>query len=151
MENKNKGYFGIGIINPKRETNVGTLWRSANILDASFIFIIGKRIKKQYSDTLNTPDSIPIYHYDTFEQFYENMPKDCPLIGIELDGKSVAIETYTHFERCIYLLGAEDNGIPASVRAKCVNLVQLPKGNYNVAMSGTIIMYDRHYKNINKI
>ena len=58
---RNKGYFGIGIINPKSKTNVGSLWRSANILGASFIFTIGKRIPnikvgsntEQYIDELS--------------------------------------------------------------------------------------------------
>lgn len=58
---ENKGYFGIGIMNPKTEMNVGSLWRSANILGASYIFTIGKRIPKQASDTMRTCNSIPFY------------------------------------------------------------------------------------------
>jgi tRNA (guanosine-2'-O-)-methyltransferase len=42
-----RGYYGIGIENVKTAENVGTLWRSAYILGASFIFTIGKRYKKQ--------------------------------------------------------------------------------------------------------
>ena len=32
-----RGYFGIGIMNPKTEMNVGSLWRSANILGATSV------------------------------------------------------------------------------------------------------------------
>jgi tRNA (guanosine-2'-O-)-methyltransferase len=143
---RNKGYFGIGIINPKSKTNVGSLWRSANILGASFIFTIGKRIPKQASDTMKTCNSIPFYYYETFEEFYKTMPYNCPLIGIELDERSIKVERYQHFDRCVYLLGAEDNGISPEVRNKCHQLVQLPIGNYNVANAGSIIMYDRYLK-----
>ena len=143
---KNKQYFGIGIINPKTEMNVGSLWRSASILGASFIFTIGRRIKTQASDTSETWKSIPFYNYLTFEDFYKSMPYDCQLIGVELDNRCLKIEEYKHPNRCIYLLGAEDNGITSYARNKCHQLIQLPLGNYNVANAGSIVMYDRHLK-----
>lgn len=42
-----KGYYGIGIYETKEETNVGTLWRSAQNFGADFIFTIGARYKTQ--------------------------------------------------------------------------------------------------------
>lgn len=141
-----KGYFGIGIINPKNYMNVGSLWRSANIFDANFIFTIGKRIAKQSSDTMKTCNSLPFYYYESFDQFYKNLPYSCKLVGIELDDRSIKSEKFKHPERCIYLLGAEDSGIPIPVRNRCHELVQLPKGNFNVANAGSIIMYDRYFK-----
>ena len=140
------GYFGIGIYDPKTTENVGTLWRSAAILGASFIFTIGSRVRLQSSDTMKAHLSIPLYNHGDFEAFYKAMPHDCQLVGVELDDRSVAIEGFVHPRRCIYLLGAEDNGIPPKARAMCHKLIQLPVGNYNVAMAGTIAMYDRHLK-----
>lgn len=141
-----RGYFGIGIIDPKTTENVGTLWRSAEILGAAFMFTIGSRVKNQSSDTMKAYRRIPYYRHDTFEAFYEAMPYDCRLIGVELDDRSVPLEGYEHPQRCIYLLGAEDNGIAPGVREKCHSIIQLPRGNYNVAMAGTVAMYDRHLK-----
>lgn len=140
------GYFGIGIVDPKTSENVGTLWRSAAILGASFIFTIGSRVNLQASDTMKAHLSIPLYRHKTFEGFYQAMPHDCQLVGVELDDRSVPIEGFTHPRRCIYLLGAEDNGLSPKIREKCHKLIQLPIGNYNVAMAGTITMYDRHFK-----
>lgn len=139
-----RGYFGIGIQNTKTEINVGTLWRSAHILGASFIFTIGKRYKKQASDTMKTWKHIPLYHYLTFEDFYKSIPHSCVLVGVELDNRSVPVHKFTHPERCVYLLGAEDNGLTNEARERCHKLVQLP-GDYcmNVAVAGSIIMYDR--------
>ena len=99
-----KGYFGIGIENTKTKANIGTLWRSAYGLGAAFIFVIGDRYKKQASDTVKAMRHIPMYHYETFDKFYENMPKDCQLIGIELHEKSRELSGYGHPERAIYLL-----------------------------------------------
>lgn len=143
-----RGFFGIGIQNTKTEMNVGTLWRSASILGASFIFTIGKRYKRQASDTMESWKHIPLYHYITLEDFYKSLPYDCQLIGVELDNKSVPVSHFKHPERCVYLLGAEDNGLTKEAINKCHKLIQLP-GNYcmNVAVAGSIVMYDR----INKV
>ena len=141
------GYFGIGILNSKRETNIGTLWRSAFILGASFIFTIGKRYKKQASDVYKSWTKIPLFHYKTFEEFYDKMPYNCRLIGIEFDDKAIPIKQYKHYERCIYLLGAEDNGLTKEAISKCHEIIVLP-GEYslNVSVAGSIVMYDRIIK-----
>jgi len=139
-----RGYFGIGIYNGKCTSNVGTLWRSAGILGADFIFTIGKRYQRQCSDTLKTPRHIPLYHYDDFEDFFSHIPYDCPVIAVELDKDSVMLEQFTHPERCIYLLGAEDSGIPRDILARCKQTVQLQgRFCFNVAVAGSIVMYDR--------
>ena len=139
-----RGYFGIGVFNGKNENNIGTLWRSANIMGADFIFTVGKRYKRQCSDTMKTPKHVPLFHYDDWEDFKKHIPYDCPVIAIELDDESVPIKKFVHPERCIYLLGAEDSGIPKYVLDECKSIVQLP-GDVcmNVAVAGSIVMYDR--------
>lgn len=140
-----RGYFGIGIYQPKTKVNVGTLWRSAWNFGAAFIFVIGRRYKNQCSDTQNTPKHIPLYEYKTFEDFKENMPKDAPLIAIELDEKAQDIKGFQHPERAIYLLGAEEKGIPKNILSKCHKIVQFatPK-SLNVAVAGSIVMFHRN-------
>lgn len=142
-----RGYFGICIENTKTKANIGTLWRSAYSFGAAFIFVIGNRYKKQSSDTETTMQHIPMYHYDTFEQFYENMPKDCRLIGIESDEKAKDLGKYVQPERSIYLLGAEDNGLSKKALEKCHSLIQFEsKHCLNVSVAGSIVMYDRQTK-----
>ena len=63
------GFFGIGILNSESEENIGTLWRSAHILGAAFIFTIDKRYKKQSTDVTRSWTKIPLYHYENFEEF----------------------------------------------------------------------------------
>lgn len=142
-----RGFYGIGIQNAKTEMNIGTLWRSASIMGASFIFTIGKRYKKQASDTMASWRHIPLYNYETFEQFYGLMPYDCQLIGIELTKQSIMLDKFTHPQRAIYLLGAEDSGLSNDAVAKCHKIVQLP-GAFcmNVSATGSIVMYDRWQK-----
>lgn len=142
-----RGYYGIGIFHGKNSANIGTLWRSAAIMGADFIFTIGKRYHKQCSDTMKTPRHIPLFHYENYEDFLKHVPYDCPVVAVELSEHAIPINGYYHPERCIYLLGAEDHGIPQEVLDKCKEIVQLP-GDYcmNVSVAGSIVMYDRIVK-----
>ena len=106
------GYFGIGIYQAKRFENVGVLWRGAYQLGASFIFTIGKRYRRQASDTTATWAHIPLYTYTAFDDFFEALPYGCRLVGVEAGGTLVA--GLRHPERAVYLLGAEDGGLPKS-------------------------------------
>jgi tRNA G18 (ribose-2'-O)-methylase SpoU len=142
-----RGYFAIGIERTKNELNVGTLWRSAHLFEAAFIFTIGRRYKTQASDTTKAWKSLPLVHYDTFEDFYVHMPHDCRLIGVELDPRAHALATFPHPERCIYLLGAEDHGLSKEAMRRCHAFVQLPGfSSMNVSAAGTCVLYDRHAK-----
>jgi tRNA G18 (ribose-2'-O)-methylase SpoU len=139
-----ENFFGIGILDPKTNHNIGTLWRSAYILGASYIFIIGGKYNHQSSDTSKAWSKIPFYKYDDFEHFYKSLPHSTQLVGVEMSDKSTPIQSFIHPPRASYLLGSEDNGLPIDVVQKCHKLVQLPgKSSLNVSVSGSIMMFDR--------
>lgn len=143
-----RGYFGIGVLNPKVEENIGTLWRHARLYGAEFIFTIGRRYKKQASDTSATSRHIPLYHYKDFEDFESHLPLDCKLICVELEDDSVSLPDFRHPERAVYLLGAEDHGIPREITIDRP-IIQIPAvepQSMNVSVSGTLVMYDRFTK-----
>lgn len=137
-------FFGIGIQNGKTPENLGVLWRSAQNLGASYIFTIGNRYAKQACDTHNAVKSMPYFHYDTFEDFFKNLPKGARLVGVELDDRAEDLETFEHPRRCVYLLGAEDNGLSKQAIEKCHFLVKFKsKKSLNVSVAGSIVLYDR--------
>lgn len=137
-------FFGIGVYQPKTIHNIGTLWRSAYILGAQFIFIVEGKYNGQTSDTEKTWSKIPFYKYDDLEHMYNSLPHATQLVGAEMSENSTPIRTFAHPKRAAYLLGAEDNGLPQFVIDKCHKLVQLPGlTSLNVAVSGSILMYDR--------
>lgn len=141
------GYFAIGIYNAKTEHNIGTLWRSAYVLGASYIFTVGKRYKKQTSDVMRTWARIPYFHYDTIEDLFENIPYDCRMVGVELTEDASFLHEFDHPKRAIYLLGAEDTGLPEQVLEKCHFIVKLPgNSSLNVAVTGSIVAHDRAAK-----
>lgn len=140
----NRGFFGIGVWHPKREQNIGTLWRSANIMGASFIFTVGRRYKTQGSDTPKTPRHIPLVHYDGIQDLYSHLPHGCRLVGIEIMESATPLEDFRHPQQVAYILGAEDHGLPGEVLRKCHEVVKL-RGDrcLNVAVAGSLVMYDR--------
>lgn len=142
-----EGYCAIGVFRGKTEHNLGTLWRSAYILGASYIFTVDNRYKKQSSDVLRTWARIPLFHYKNFDELLHNIPYDCRLVGIEMDEKATFLHDFQHPKRAIYLLGAENDGLPQEVRDKCHFLVKLPgNSSLNVGVTGSIVLHDRATK-----
>ena len=139
-----RGYFAIGIENCKTKANLGTLWRSAHIFGAAYIFVIGRRYEKQASDTTKAWRSVPLFQYDTFDDFYRTIPRDCILTGVEITPRARSLITTHHSERAIYLLGAEDHGLSKMALEKCHRFIQIPGTMcLNVAVAGSVVMYDR--------
>ena len=58
----------------------------------------------------------------------------------------VPLASFEHPERAIYLLGAEDHGLPPAIVRQCSHVVSLEAArtpSYNVAVAGSLVMYDR--------
>ena len=129
----------------KNPLNYGTLFRTAQLFGADFIFLIGKRFKPQTSDTMKSYKHLPCYHYDTFEDFQKARPYGAMLVGVELDDKAEPLTTFAHPKQSIYLLGAEDYGLPKEILSKCQKIVKIPFGSQslNVSTTGSIVLYDR--------
>jgi tRNA G18 (ribose-2'-O)-methylase SpoU len=141
-----RGYFEIGIINGKDKANIGTLWRSAYQLGASGIFTIGARYSHQKSDTTKAIKHIPLRQYETFEEFMKIKPKEARLICVETGGSP--LKRFVHPTSAIYLLGAEDTGIPEYIQVESDYIISLQSVNissYNVSVAGTLVMYDRMF------
>jgi len=147
-----RGFFAIGIENTKCESNIGSLFRTAHSMGAQYIFTIGNRYQRQQSDTTKSYNSIPLFSYKTFGEFKSSIPKSTKLIGIEIDDRGKKLYSFVHPERSIYLLGAEDIGLSEESINECDCIVEIPDCKYclNVAVTGSIILYDRLLKG-NKI
>ena len=139
-----RGFFGIGIVNNSDELNIGTLWRSAYILGAAFIFTVDRKYRPQGSDVTRAWTRIPLYHYRDIAELKAHLPRAAPLIGVELSDDAVPLTSFTHPDRAVYLLGNEQIGLSPPILEQCHALVSLP-GHFslNVAVAGSIVMYDR--------
>lgn len=140
-----RGFFEIGIYQGKTEENLGTLWRSAYQLGAAGVFTIGKRYRRQCSDTLKTWRHIPLRQFETFEEFNAARPYDCQLLAVEMGG--TPLDIVEHPSRAIYLLGSEDSGLPPSIIERCQGTIAIESvrtASFNVAVAGALVMYARN-------
>ena len=147
-----RGYFAVGIYGCKTEVNVGTLWRSASLYGAAFVFTVGHRYqRRQASDTMHTARHTPLLHFADMADLAAHTPAMASLVGVELDPRAVSLPGFAHPERAIYLLGAEDDGLPQDVIDECDALVTIPSvlpWSMNVSTAGTVLLYDRHAKSL---
>lgn len=140
-----RGYCGIGVYGSKSSANVGTLWRSAGNMGAAFIFTVGRRFPHQAADTIKAWKHVPYLEVDALDQL--PIPKGCALVGVEQAPRARSLPGFKHPERAIYLLGAEDRGLPPETLACCDHIVEIPSDRcLNVATAGSIVLYDRNAK-----
>jgi tRNA G18 (ribose-2'-O)-methylase SpoU len=149
-----RGFFGIGIYNLKRSANFGGLLRNAQAFGADFVFTIGARQLRYGVGSGNTGKAerhIPVFNFIDWETFLKERPYGCMLTGIEYsaDVEGFNLRNYTHFEREVYILGAEDTGLSKDILEKCNSVVFINTGIcLNVATTGALIMYDRSIKRL---
>lgn len=139
-----RGYFGVAVYKGKNYTNFGTLFRSANILGAKYLAVIGARFKREHTDVLKSDRHMPVFEFKDFDDFYKHLPFDCRLVGVEMTEEALLADSYSHPERAVYLLGSEDHGLPQDVIKKCHDVIKL-RGDrsLNVSVAGSIVIYDR--------
>lgn len=140
-------HFGIGIYGGKTWENVGILWRGAYQLGASYIFTIGPRYRRQPTDTEKSWLHIPLFQFASFDDLHAAAPHATQIVAVEEGG--APLPAFEHPARAIYILGAEDSGLPNAVLDRCHHRITIPavrKPSYNVAVAGTLVMYDRLVK-----
>ena len=139
-----RGFFAVGVYRPKREVNIGTLFRSAAIFGAAYTFTVAGRYQHQSSDTMKCWRHMPHFDYESLAAFNAAQPHDARLIGIELTDSAIPLASFSHPRSAVYLLGAEDSGLPPDILAACHHVLALPGDHsLNVAVAGSIVLYDR--------
>lgn len=141
---KGRGYFALGVERPKHADNIGTLLRSAVCFDAAFLYTVGRRFPKQASDTVRSWRHTPIIEFADVEDWHAHLPFDCVPVGVELVEGARPLESYTHPQRAIYLLGPEDGSLSRAAQDVCREIVQIDtRYCLNLAAAGTVLLYDR--------
>jgi tRNA(Leu) C34 or U34 (ribose-2'-O)-methylase TrmL len=141
-----RGYFGIGIYHPKTTENIGTLWRSAHNFDADFIFTVGARYHKQPSDTTKAHRHVPLYHYKDMADLKSHLPQGAELVFVEQAEGSADLPEFEHPEAALYVLGAEDYGVPEDEMRGYRKVAIATPLCLDVAVAGSIVLYDRQTK-----
>jgi tRNA G18 (ribose-2'-O)-methylase SpoU len=140
-----RGYFGIGSERISKQMNLGAVMRTAHAFGASFIFTIGSQLKAReaaLSDTSKSAGHVPLYEWASIDAM--QLPKQCVLIGVELDDRAVDLPTFPHPMNAAYLLGPEKGDLSDEAKARCAHLVKIPtRFCVNLSVAAAIVMYDR--------
>jgi tRNA G18 (ribose-2'-O)-methylase SpoU len=138
------GFFGIALYRPKTHHNYGSLLRTSQVFGAHFISLIGARFQKQSSDTFQAEYSIPVYEHDCFDDFYRSLPRGTMVIGVEQGADAEDLANFQHPLRAVYVLGAEDDGLPKDILKRCHRTLSLRgERSLNLAVAGSIVIYHR--------
>jgi tRNA G18 (ribose-2'-O)-methylase SpoU len=145
MKSPDNGYVGIGIYNVKRTANFGALIRTARVFGADFVFSVGNRNPQQQS-SVGAELTLPLFHFPTMAQFIASIPVNARLVCVELTPAALAIKTYQHPPRAVYLLGPEDGTLPDAIMRQHDTVILPGAYPLNVAMAATVVLYDRVMK-----
>jgi tRNA(Leu) C34 or U34 (ribose-2'-O)-methylase TrmL len=141
-----RGFAGVGLYNPKTDSNVGGALRAASCYSASFVMLYGHRYRKFPADTPRTPRHIPCF---TTTDLLDSVPHDCIPVAIEIVKGARPLERYTHPERAFYIFGPEDGSLPKEVLSKCRDIVYIDTSTcMNLAATVNVVLYDRHMKEV---
>lgn len=152
MEN----YCGVAMEAPKLQGNIGVLFRTCNVLgNVDFLATIGEKYNKEnHWDPSDSHKCIPTWHFKDTDDFFNHIPLQCAVVGVELDPKrSVSLERFEHPRRAIYLFGNEGVGLSQPALKRCRYVVKLPSAtgtSMNVSSVGSMILWDRYLKNARK-
>jgi len=139
-----RGYYGIGLDNPKTNINVGSALRAAGIYKAAFVAATGGRFKSANTDTMKHYRHLPLLRPGNLRDV---LPFDCVPVAVDKIKGAIPLPEYEHPERAFYIFGAEDNTLGALITDWCRDIIYVPMdGCMNLAASVNVILYDRFAK-----
>jgi tRNA G18 (ribose-2'-O)-methylase SpoU len=140
-----RGYFGIGSERISKAMNLGAILRTAHAFNASFAFSIKAHHDARevnLADTSKSVDHLPLYEWASLDEM--RLPRDCVLVGVELDERAVDLPVFRHPLNAAYLLGPEKGDLSPQAKAKCAHIVKIPtRFCVNLSIAAAIVMYDR--------
>jgi len=143
--NSMRGYSAIGLLNTKRECNLGGVLRAAHCYGAAMVVLSGRRFKNSAANTTAAHRHLPLIEA---ENIFDAIPYDCVPVAVEIIPNARPLMPYTHPERAFYIFGPEDGTIPDAIIKRCRDIVFVPtRFCMNLAATVNVILYDRMAKN----
>ena len=140
-----RGYFGVGSERISKPMNLGAVLRTGHAFGASFAFTVGSALDRreaELADTSKSAGHLPLYQWASVEEMV--LPKDCVLVGVELDDRAIDLPAFRHPLKAAYLLGPEKGDLSDAAKARCAHLVKIPtRFCVNLSVAAAIVMYDR--------
>ena len=140
----NKPWLGIGLVNPKSPSNVGTIMRAAGCYAVDAVFYSGTRYTmatRFNTDTQAVHERIPLH---ATEDLLASIPAGTRIVCVELALGATPLPQYQHADNAFYILGPEDGTIDQHLIDAADDVVYIPTiGCMNLAATVNVVLYDR--------
>jgi tRNA(Leu) C34 or U34 (ribose-2'-O)-methylase TrmL len=142
-----RGFSSIGLVGPKKFSNIGGVMRAAHVYGASLIVIEGDRTRvSDAQDTTKAWRSIPTLRLD---DLFSGCPYDAVPVAVDLVDDAEPLPSFMHPERAFYVFGPEDGTLGTRHLSKCVRKIMVPtKFCMNLAATVNVVLYDRLAKQV---
>lgn len=141
---RDRGYFALGLQQPKCRENVGEVLRAAGCHGAAMVAVSGRRFGPSKTDTMKAWRHLPFLQAD---DLLSVVPFGCQTVAVEIDPRATSLLDFVHPERAFYLFGPEDGSLPADIIARCAHVVCIPTRQcMNLAATAQVVLYDRMAK-----
>jgi len=136
--------------------NVGSIFRTADAIGVSKIYLIGQtptpidqfgRNQKDIAKSaLGAETWISWKYKKTITSLIKKLKKDgYKIIAIEQNKKSIDYKDFKLSERCAFILGSEVLGLSDSILNRCDEIIEIPmqgkKESLNVAVATGIVLF----------
>ena len=135
----------IAIENWQHDLNIGSVVRTANAFNVSFVHIVGKRDWNRRG-AMVTDKYLHVLHHPTVEDF-SNWCKEnlIPIIGIDNLSISQKLEGFSLPEKCVLFFGQEGAGMSNEAVEICSVVLAIEQygstRSMNASAAGAIAMY----------
>ena len=144
----------IAIENWQHDLNIGSVVRTANAFNVSYVHIVGKRDWNKRG-AMVTDKYLHVLHHPTVADFAawckENLT---PIIGIDNLPISTQLETTALPEKCVLFFGQEGAGMSDEATQVCEKVLAIAQygstRSMNASAAGAIAMYAWAMQHLNK-
>ena len=135
----------IAIENWQHDLNIGSVVRTANAFNVSYVHIVGKRDWNRRG-AMVTDKYLHVVHHPTVQAFAHWCAENhVPIIGIDNLPISGQLENYPLPEKCVLLFGQEGAGMSDEAVAICSTVLAIQQygstRSMNASAAGAIAMY----------
>lgn len=142
----NRGYFAVGLCQPKCDNNIGSALRACHVFGAAMLAV--QQTSPQHlhapTDTTQAWKHLPLIRIEDLRAI---IPYGCEPVAVEITDDAIPLPAFVHPERAFYVFGPEDGSVPPDVLAWCPQRVVIPTRRcLNLAMAVSVVLYDRMVK-----
>ena len=135
----------IAIENWQHDLNIGSVVRTANAFNVTFVHIVGKRDWNRRG-AMVTDKYLHVLHHPTVADFAQwCTDNDTPIIGIDNLPVSKQLENFPLPEKCVLFFGQEGAGMSDEAVAICSVVLAIQQygstRSMNASAAGAIAMY----------